>query len=381
MRDDRLRDDPVLRQVLLACPPLSAEDLSPTSERATAILDRVLGADVPASGARRASSSRVLFAMGLPLLGVAALVLLIAGVFSGPGGSGAQPALAAVIRHVEQTTAVKPGTIVVSRTRGFSSSPGPGPNPAVVENAWETPAGRGPQNSLRVVFEHIAGVPSETAVSGGEEEVYLSQTNTIYISSIWGHYITKGTSPDTFIYTPPKQPAGSGALPAKPLTLTAAQAHALLDGSDMVVSSVRGSRILHVTLSIAPVPRVPSLDEAVRSLLRSHHVRIVGLTTVDGRRAIELAGPKSNRRLHGDGGADAGVKLWVDPKTYVPIKEVIDDRPFFQTTETWLEYKTLPITPVNERLLSLIARHPHAHIDRNYHDYVKAANGFEVFTP
>ena len=72
--------------------------------------------------------------------------------------------------------------------------------------------------------------------------------------------------------------------------------------------------------------------------------------------------------------------MWVDPKTYVPIKEVVDRRPLFEETQTWIEYKTLPITPANERLLSLIARHPHARIDRNHKDYLKAANGDAVFT-
>jgi hypothetical protein len=75
----------------------------------------------------------------------------------------------------------------------------------------------------------------------------------------------------------------------------------------------------------------------------------------------------------------AGVEAWVDPKTYVPIKEFIDRRPLFKDTQTWIEYKTLPITPANERLLSLIARHPQARIDRNHNDYLRAANGDMVF--
>ena len=89
---------------------------------------------------------------------------------------------------------------------------------------------------------------------------------------------------------------------------------------------------------------------------------------------------QSSTRASPDGGGDAGVQVWVDPKTYVPIKEVVDRRPLFETTQTWIEYKTLPITPANERLLSLIGRHPHARIDRNNKDYLKAANGDAVFT-
>jgi hypothetical protein len=374
MRDDRLRDDPVFRHVVRARPPLNAEDLSPAGERATAILERVLGADAPASRARRASSPRVLFAAALPLLGVAALVLLIAGVFSGPGGSGTQPALAAVIRRVEQATAVKPGTIVVSVVRTFSSAPGPGPNPSVFEQVWETPAGPGPQNFMTApsLTKQLPGVPTAYGAIDGEQEIYVRKTNTVYISSIWGPYITKGKTPGTFIYSRPKFPGSTSqdsavweSLPAKPLKLTPAQAHAVLDGSDEIESGNSGDS------RITPVPRIPSIDQGLRSLLSSRDLRIVGLTTVDGRRALELAGLRSSR----DGGAQAGQKFWVDPKTYAPIKRVIDSRAG-HVTQTWLEYKTLPITPANKRLLSPIARYPHAHIDRNHNDYVNAANGW-----
>lgn len=65
---------------------------------------------------------------------------------------------------------------------------------------------------------------------------------------------------------------------------------------------------------------------------------------------------------------------------YVPIREVVDRPPLFETTQTWIEYKTLPITAANERLVSLIARHPDARIDRNHNDYLRAANGDVVFT-
>jgi hypothetical protein len=383
MTDDHLHDDPVLRQVLLARAPLRDEDLSPTGERATAILERVLHAGPPAKRARRrAISSRALLAAAFPALAVVTLVLLVVGVFSGPASTGTQPAAAAVIRGVENAIAPKLGTIVVSKYRVTGRSSGGRPDSFTIETVYETPADPAPQNSLYISSERLSGVPSEQAVSGGDEEVYLSSTNTIYISSIWGPYIAKGKKPGTFIYTPPKAPPGpSATLPAKPLTLTAQQAHALLTGADMVISNLSGSRIpYHVKLSVAPVARFPSDTQAFRSLLKSHNIRVVGLTTIDGRSAIKLAGPKFDRRLPDGGGGDAGVEVWVDPKTYVPIKEVVDRHPLFETTQTWIEYKTLPITAANERLVSLIARHPDARIDRNHNDYLRAANGDVVFT-
>ena len=128
-------------------------------------------------------------------------------------------------------------------------------------------------------------------------------------------------------------------------------------------------------LSLAPVAHYPTATQVFRSLLESHDIRVVGLTTVDGRAAIKLAGPRLDRRLPSDGGANAGVEVWVEQKTSVPIKEVNDRLPLFETIETWIEYKTLPITTVDERLVSLVARHPHARVDRDRNDYLRAANG------
>ena len=367
-----------------------ARETVPPPEATEALLARILSdagnaaQDRQASALRRhrAISSRALLAVVFPALGIVTLVLLIAGVFSGPASTGTQPAAAAVIRGVENAIAPKPGTIVVSKNRVTARSSSGRLSNFTIETVYETPANPGPQNSLYVSTEHVPGMPSEQAVSGGDEEVYLSRTNTIYISSIWGPYITKGKTPGTFIYTPPKAPPGpSGTLPAKPLMLTAAQAHALLDGADMVTGNLSGSHVpYHVTLSVAPVTHFPSETQAVRSLLKSHDIRVVGLTTVDGRPAIKLAGPKFDPRHPAGGGGAGGVEIWVDPKTYVPIKEVVDRLPLFENTQTWIEYQTLPITPVNERLVSLIARHPHARIDRNRSDYLRAANGDAVFT-
>ena len=140
----------------------------------------------------------------------------------------------------------------------------------------------------------------------------------------------------------------------------------------------------------------PATDEfffAARGQGATHNDLAIHASTGTGLDFSRMAGPKplvqrlspsaeENRkpRLRQNGGGDAGVQVWVDPKTYVPIKEVVDRRPLFQETQTWIVDKTLPITLANERLLSLIARHPHARIDRNHKDYLKAANGDVVFT-
>ena len=394
MRDDRLRDDPVVRQVLLARPPLSEEDLAPTGERAKAIIERVLATDVPAERVRRVGSPRALFAMAVPLLGVAALVLLIAGVFSGPGGSGTQPALATVIRRVEQATSTKPGTIVISIVRGAAHGPSGGPStvapPTVVyENVWETPAASGPQSYVTSGFAATDGTPNAIGSVAGDDEIYLKRTNTIYISSIWGPYISKGKTPGTFIYKRPPYPGATylqtevaGNLPAGSVKLTTAQRRALLDGSEEILDVP-----IHPATSDALRPRLiratnqPGLVQDFRSQLRSRQLRIVGLRTVDGRPALELASRhvlevygKSNRHVR----IVQGIKIWVNPKTYAPVKEVSYTGKSVTGDSTWLEYKTLPITPANNRLVSLTALYPHARVDRKYEDYIKADNGFTI---
>jgi hypothetical protein len=111
------------------------------------------------------------------------------------------------------------------------------------------------------------------------------------------------------------------------------------------------------------------------SFIRSRQARIVGFTTVNGRHAIELAGPKYDvsRPAYHQLSPFAGLKFWIDAKTYAPIKEVVDgaDGPAFPTT--WREYRTLPITAENQRLLNPAALHPGAKLDLDYNQLVNSA--------
>lgn len=339
---------------------------------------------------------------------------------------------AEVLRQVEQATAAKPGTIIVQIIRGSSSSPGsvPGqPNPPVSKEVVETPVGRGPQSYLYSNNTRYAGESSAYGVVNGVAQYYLlkppetykhvgqlflTKHNTVYISSVWGPYIRKGHKPGTFVYAPPKntfmgtsepQSQLDGTLPAKPLTLTAAQAHSLLNGSDTIVAAPEVANMEAQARALfdppvrfvagkaggsrlAPVPRLPVAG--LWLLLKAHALKVVGHTTVDGRRAIELAGPKAGTRVKYEPynphdvytGEAVGVKVWVDAKTDAPIKETseqilnVHEHLQIYSTETWLEYKTLPITPANERLLSPLSLHPQAHIDHNYNDYVNGTSGW-----
>jgi hypothetical protein len=395
--------------------------------------DSTIEAGVIEDARRRQRRHRIAWMLPGAAAVAAGLFLALSG---GGGGSDSRPitANAEVLRQVEQATAAKPGTIIVQVTRG-SSSPSndtSGVPSTVTEFVVETPAGRGPQNYLYASGDApvVADTSDAYGVVNGVAQFYerkpntvykrvgrpaLRTPNTIYSSNLWGPYITNGHKPGTFVYRRPKETAlgtsapqmdVDGSLPAKPLTLTATQAHALLDGSDTIVNDLEASNMESEARDlfdpsvrfvagkaggsrIAPVLRFPAVN--LWLLLKAHDLKVVGLTNVDGRRAIELAGPKAGTKLkdnpqhvyHGDA---AGVRIWVDATTYAPIKEVIDqaqgtaDRtPATRSTETWLEYRTLPINAANQRLLSPLALYPHAHIDRNYNDYVNAT--YESFNP
>ncbi|MGH2868880.1 MAG: hypothetical protein ACRDNK_15140 [Solirubrobacteraceae bacterium] len=93
---------------------------------------------------------------------------------------------------------------------------------------------------------------------------------------------------------------------------------------------------------------------------RLGRLKVLGPTVVDGRKAIKLV------PIHGPGEYD------VAPGTYYPIREILQDTPGSKVTTTWSEYRVVPATPANERLLSLPARHPGARIDRSRADFLAA---------
>lgn len=387
MTDRLLADDTVLNEVVLARPALDAEDLSPTGTRASAIVDRVLAGDRAAPAEAEATSQalrrrgrgrpwrplRSGAVVSVSVIAVSALAVILAAALSGPARTGTQMADAAVLRHVAGALAPKPGTILIEKSRVDYTSRNGHVQHWALETASETPDGPGPQNSLFVTTE--PGVPNETSTINGNEEIYLTGTNTIYVSSVYGADITKGPRPGTYLYTPPKPQAGpSATVSPKPLTLTAAQAKALRHGDDGVVETPIGARTPHrVRLRVVPILRFPSQAASIRDLLRRHALKVAGTTTVAGRATIKLVGPKFNLR-RGNRSGDDGVTYFVDPHTYTPVKLVVDRPPLFKDIQTWTEYRTLPRTPTNERLLSLAARHPSARIDHNRRDYFRAAS-------
>ena len=384
MTDRPLHGDSVLSRVTAVRVALRTEDLSATGARAAAIQARVLATVAPPIPTRRARlrsaitrralrrPAGVILALGLPIAASASLVLLVAWSLSGSGSIGPQPAAAAVLRGVAAALDHRPGTILLERYDVTYAGHHRKSIRWQQVQIYETPAGPGPQNSL--YYSNQPGQPAEQAVVAGQQEIYLKATNTVYIASIVGDRITPGPKPGTLIYTAP-DPAR-----AAPLTITAAQARALRDGTETVYATPVGGHIPdHVKLTIGPTPRYRDEITAIRALLRAHRLRVNGPATIDGHRAIKLSsGAFTTRRP--DQAVDSGLEFYVDPRTYRPIIEIVSRPPLFYSRQTFTEYETLPITPANERLLSLTARHPHARIDRNPADYQRAAALLGAFT-
>ena len=394
MTDRQLHDDLFLRQLTAARPPLAPQDLSATGERATAILTRVLAATAPPTPAppvphrhwplRRALGgtlrrpSRAILTLGVPVAGLAAVALVIAGALSSSGGIGPQPADGAVLRGVAAALDHKPGSILLERINVTYSGRNGKSSSWQEQQIFETPAGAGPQNTL--FYSNQPGQPTEQAVINGNEEVYIKATNTVYINSIWGNDISAGKKPGTYIYTAPNPGPGAATLPAPPLTLTARQAQALRNGSSAIVQSLVGHHVpFHVKLTVAPANHFTGDIASIRGRLRTHRLTVDGLTTISGHPAIKLTSI-SDKAARPDQVTDSGLEFYVDPRTYRPIKEIVSRPPLFRDSETFTEYQTVPINPINERLLSLTARHPSARVDRNASDYRRAVGLRSVYT-
>jgi hypothetical protein len=323
--------------------------------------------------------------MRQPLLAVAAAatavtaVLLVAlGAFSAAGPTEPQAAEAAVLRGAAAALAHPPGSIVIESYTAvqrdnlalLTFAPGYKHPRGIQTVRWsqreitETPVGNGAQNEVNLGGPDVTGGVQVGEVNGNNE-LYDPRSNTVYIASAYGSNITRGPRPGTYRYRLPKTqgaPAASAAgelnahLPA-PLTITANQAHALLDGTAMVQvdgATPADTTADHYYLRIVPAFRVPSDTATIQAQLRAHKLKVDGITNVDGREAIKLISRTGS----------VGYEYDVAPGSYDPIRQVSRFRGTTITT-TYSEYRVLPATTANQRLLNLAALHPGARVDRN----------------
>ncbi len=313
---------------------------------------------------------------------IAALVLALSGAFFGGGPAETQPADAAVVRGALAALAHPPGSIVIESYRGLERqnpkllqwAPGYTPPRGIQTSAWaqreitETPVGSGPQNEVNLGGPSVNG-GVEIGEVNGNDELYDPKSDTVYISSHYGADITRGRRPGTFVYTLPKTPhapPGTGAAQLNahmppPLTITAAQAQALRDGTGAINVLTNNRRATSNHLEITPAFRITDDNAAIRSQLKAGKLRVSGSITIDGRRAIRLVGGRGSGTEEYD----------VAPGTYAPIREV-HRWPGTTTILTYSEYRVLPATAANMRLLNLAFRHPTARVDRNHADFLAA---------
>jgi hypothetical protein len=146
-----------------------------------------------------------------------------------------------------------------------------------------------------------------------------------------------------------------------PLTITAAQANALRDGTAHVLVLPDKGRPTAAHMRIGGLVRNPVETAEIRAQLKAGKFKVSGRTTIDGRKAIKLVG------IHGN-----PIKEYdVAPGTYAPVREVVRT-PGNVTIVTYSEYRVLQATAANTRLLNLALRHPNARVDRNHADYLAA---------
>lgn len=224
MSDEKpIDDDPVIRRVAAARPPISEDDLSPTGRRASVVAERVLAIAPASPGPRPRWKLPRVGLMLAPVL-AAVIVLVLVGTFSGPGSSGTQPAAADVIRATVR--ALNPRGAIFIENQTYVSGPSVHGHPYTLRQVTETPSGRGPQNVLTTTDDPTALAPHDrTPMSGwsyvgGEQAFYIPATNTIYESSIWGPYLHPGPRPGTFVY---RYARGASTYATHPVTVTARQ--------------------------------------------------------------------------------------------------------------------------------------------------------------
>lgn len=313
---------------------------------------------------------------------LAALVLGATGVLSGQGPAAPQLADAAVLRGAAAALAHPPGSIVIDFDSNVQKTnpsflkfaPGYKPPKGIQTVRWsnheiiETPVGNGPQNVVNLGGPSVTNGVQVGEVNGNNE-LYDPATNTVYISSQYGSDITAGAKPGTFIYTQPNvqgAPPGSAAAEQNahrppPLTITAAQARALRNGTSQVQILGSPEHPSTYRMKVTPAFRVTSTTAEIQAQLKAGKLKVAGPTTIDGRKAIELIS------IHGP----YGYVYDVAPGTYYPIKQVVRSRAITITT-VYSEYRVLPATPANQQLLNLAVRHPGAQIDNNPADYQAA---------
>ena len=154
------------------------------------------------------------------------------------------------------------------------------------------------------------------------------------------------------------------------LTVTAGQAAALRDGTEIWASTGQGG------LEVIPRPttgpqELSSFRSRALSLLHAPGATVTSNVTVDGQNALQVAS------------ADGTSTYDLDPTSYAPIQmtntigpgtDIGDPGNDSTVTLTFTDWQYLTGSPADPKLLSLTAQHPSATIDSSASDYSAAEN-------
>jgi hypothetical protein len=327
--------------------------------------------------------------MRLAVAGIAtaAVALGALNVLVGSAPSTAQPAEAAIIRHAAAALAQAPGTILHIEFIGTQDN-GDG---TTVSWSQESFSEQGPPYDTRLVNGRLPGTPRgvEQASVSGVPQVYDPTRDTIYIgprptNTNLHHYLfSPGPTPGTYRVGVPTAYRVQVTSPAhgrarvlhtttvrQAVIVTAAQAKALRNGTDIVVGKRHAKRDRLTDLRVMRAPRESSPNDTgvdpfsatfrgqILSLLRSGHARVAGHATVDGRDTIKIQS------------ADGHTTYYVAPGSYTPV-ELTTKGTTGGVTMRFETYQELSAHD-NRDVLSLTAQHPGATIDRKVADYQAA---------
>jgi len=248
----------------------------------------------------------------------AAMVLLLPGLLAG-SDSATEPvaAQAQVLAHISAALAAKAGTIVVED-----------------QVVYDTPGAytrRGGTSTVQNI--------TETSVNGDQERVFVS-----------GSFLPPG---DQDVWTSNSQ--------------------AIYEAAD--------NTIYTGTVNNGGPMFSPGQTSVFKQQLDEHLYRLDGRSMIDGRAVLKLVPVQAALRRAGDA-VDVFPTVYVSPKTYYPIRSVAPGFPGSKVRVAevinWRDYKVLPATAANRRLVSLTARHPHARVDDNAVAFQRAYRSIET---
>ncbi|MGN6378993.1 MAG: hypothetical protein ACTHNU_08595 [Gaiellales bacterium] len=379
--------DNALLDLVRGADPLDDHGELMTAEAAEAMLWQILAEPRPEAHSSARPGARL--AVRVAAVGAAsAVAVAAAAALTGDDRGGVTPASAAVIRHAMAALDQPPDTILHVDMSAVQDN-GDGTTVSWHDESWQQDAA---PYSRRQVATDSHGT-TESANVGDTEQVYDPATNTIYASTVTrassakhqhGYRLSPGPRPGTYVLhltlfrITPHHHFKLVSGPRESLVITALQARALKNGTDMVKVSRHqppGAGISRrYRFSVVPAPtgaRAPdtSQDSAdpsspdfagqIRALLQSGGAHVVGHATVHGRDTLEISSQ------------DGHTTYYVDPDTYAPV-ELDTTGTDGGTSLYFSSYEFLADNAANQALLSLSAQHPSATVDRNQADYVAA---------